>query len=452
MPSAQDTAANCIHSTPNGRPASAVLSCATSPRLIAPQPAPSSAAPSASESPAADSYAFVRTTAISLSATDGADPAWVVDGGRAVLTLTAEQASGGTLRYDAASNSIVFSGGGVTISAPATGITSVVLTAGDGTASFTVDLRDMLATLAMVWSLTSAADDLTVLAPESGIELSGSEDQLTVALPGALLNFSAPTQSLVVDSGEGAAALVGDVATNGADLTVNAGQITLADGAGIDTRGADRTGSITLQAHDTGADGTAGASVSLNGATLAGGDIHLTATAVDASHTTAGASATVAVRNSSLTSSGTVTLTTDATTRVNAEGAAPIRATTISRADLSGHSAVEAAGKVSVTASSTTDVSVNNDAGSASARVSRLTSASIADSVDLAASGVEVSANAGGRVTVVAAGSVLTADLLSRPAQTAPLLESATGIAASRVYSMTPVSYTHLTLPTSDLV
>ncbi|MEU1973056.1 VCBS repeat-containing protein, partial [Microbacterium sp. NPDC019599] len=239
---------------------------------------------------------------------------WSVADGTAILTLTAADAAQGSLRLR--DGRIVFTPGrGASITVEAAGLTSVVVRGADGSAQFTVDLSGIVG---LALAIDGAADFLRVTGIAHG-SLTGLAGRLRIDTLLASLSFLAPRLAALIEA-TGSITISGTVTTPGADLTVEGRSVTVAEGAVIDTRGADGDGDVTLAASDTGEGKTdAAASVTVDGATIAGGDVTLSAEAA-AAGSKATSSATVTVMDSTIQASGDVHIVSDSAAELSASG------------------------------------------------------------------------------------------------------------------------------------
>ncbi len=399
-------------------------------------PADPSPTPTASTTTSTDPTTSTQVAA--PAAIPATDPTWTVTGTTATLTLTAAQASSGRIDVDIANNRVVFTEGTLTAAVSLTGITSVVLTGGDGAASFTVDLSGLSSGAGLVWQLDTVVQNLTVLGPSADAQLGAGDSDRTMALnsDAGEITFQKPTQSLLVDVGSQDATVVGSLATGGADLTVQGRQVTLADGSTIDARGPQRTGDVTLRAVDDSSTEGTSASITASGATVTGHRVTLSAKAKRSGPGSAGSSAAVDVADSQLTATGDLTISSDSSLTSSTTGSSAT--TNSSTTHLGGHSTIKAAGKATVSAHTTTVVRVITVSGSANARLQRTTKATIDGTVDLSAASVDLRAHADGSLQVSGSGAIDpargTTDLAGQVAQ---LLGSPTGVAAASVRSRT---------------
>ncbi|MDA8439896.1 MAG: hypothetical protein M0Z51_13690, partial [Propionibacterium sp.] len=332
----------------------------------------------------------------------------------------------------------MFTAGTLTVSVSLSGITTIVLTGGDGAASFTVDLSGLSSGAGLVWQLDTIVQNLTVLGPSADAQMGAgnSDGSLALTSEAGEITFQSPTRSLLVDVGKQAATLVGSITTGGADLTVQGRQLTLADGSSIDTRGVQRTGDVTLRAVDsTDPQGTS-ASISAAGTSITGHKVSLSASATHSGTGSGGSSAAVDVRDSQVVADGDVLISSDSS--LTAEGATFSSVINSSTTHLGGHSTIKAAGRATVTAHTTTIVTVVNTTGSANARLQRSTRATIDGTVDLSATSIDLSAHADGSLQVSGSGALdPTQGVTDLANQVALLLGSPTGIATASVTSRT---------------
>ncbi|MDA8436815.1 MAG: FG-GAP-like repeat-containing protein, partial [Actinomycetales bacterium] len=328
--------------------------------------------PTTSESATGDTTSSDATgTTTSTADLSGMSTAtWSVDGDVATLTLAADGSTDGTLSYDAATGSLVYTTSDATTTVSADGVVHVQVQGGAGDDAVMVDLADAPVGLDVVVDGGTGSDSVSLAADaESSTYTSSTDGSVQVArggaqvrtqgvetvvdgpsgsvslgadgasleigpdpdrpghvlvsgLFGSVFSFAAPLLRAVLDAGTGGVRLVGDVLlrSTGADLVVRGRSIHVLDGVTVDTRGSTRIGDITLSAHDEG-DGTdadTSAAVDVRGATLLGGAVSLLArSASSGSAAGAGAdvrgasSASVVVVDSRIESASDVSLVAD---------------------------------------------------------------------------------------------------------------------------------------------